>query len=400
LEAYYLRISVIGAGAQGSGIASVLANTQEVSHVVCADIDLKKAQIIVDKLKSDKLEAERVDASNINDLVRIIKGSDTVINATLPKFNLAIMNAALKSGTHYVDLAGWVPVKDSIQKQLSLDEKFKDAKLTAVIYQSGPFTLNVVIKYVVDRLDRVDEIRIRIGRTHVREESKEFIPKWSPAWSPEMALTEWAPPPVIYENGSFKEVPPLSGLEEYQFPEPVGSIPVCYVDFEPVHTLGRFIGKGVKHIDLKQSLPRMAGALVKMGFATDNPVDVKGVKVAPIDVVLALTPPATETIEKMNARGKETYGCNLAEIKGERAGKNVTHTIYRIFGFYENYERFGTRWAEVALPAVTTATMLAKGDINIRGVIPPECLDPKPFLVKLAEKGMTFQESIASKLPV
>ena len=395
-----MKISVIGAGAQGSGITSILANTPGISEAVCADIELKKAQKIVDKLKSDKLQAERVDANNVNDLVRIIKGSDTVINATLPKFNINIMNSALESGAHYVDLAGWIPVKDAISKQLSLDEKFKDAKLTAVIYQSGPFTLNVVIKYVVDRLDQVDEIRIRIGRTHVREESKEFIPKWSPAWSPEMALTEWTPLPTIYENGNFKEVPPLSGLEEYTFPEPVGSIPVCYVDFEPVHTLGRFIGKGVRHIDLKQSLPRMAGALVKMGFASDKPVDVKAIKVAPIDVVLALTPPATETIEKIDAEGKETYGCNLAEIKGERTGKKVTHTVYRIFGFHENYEKFGTRWAEVALPAVTTATMLAKGEIKTKGVIPPECLEPKPFLVRLAEKGMTFQESITSEVLV
>lgn len=395
-----MKISVIGAGAQGSGIASVLANIPEVSEAVCADIDLKRAQKVVDKLKSDKLRPERVDANNVDDLVRIIKGSDTVINSTLPKFNLNIMNSALESGAHYVDTSAWVPVGDAVSKQLSLDEKFRDAKLTAVIYQSGPFTLNVVIKYVVDRLDQVHDIRVRIGRTHVREESKEFIPKWSPAWSPEIALRELRTPPTIYEDGNFKELPLLSGFEEYQFPEPVGSIPVFYVDLEPVHTLGRFIGKGVRRIDLKNSLPRMAGSLVKMGFASDNPVEVKGVKVAPIDVVLALTPPATETMEKLDAEGKETYGCNLAEITGERAGKKVTHTVYRVFGFQENYQRFGTRWAEVAIPAVTTATMLAKGEIKTKGVIPPECLEPKPFLTKLAEKGMTFQESIVSEVLV
>ena len=395
-----MKISVIGAGAQGSGIASVLANIPEVSEAVCADIDLKRAQKVVDKLKSDKFRPERVDANNVDDLVRIIKGSDTVINATLPKFNLNIMNSALESGAHYVDTSAWIPVGDAVSKQLSLDEKFKDAKLTAVIYQSGPFTLNVVIKYVVDRLDQVHDIRVRIGRTHVREESKEFIPKWSPAWSPEIALRELRTPPTIYEDGNFKEVPLLSGFEEYQFPEPVGSIPVFYVDLEPVHTLGRFIGKGVRRIDLKNSLPRMAWSLVKMGFASDNPVEVKGVKVAPLDVVLALTPPATETMEKMDAEGKETYGCNLAEITGERAGKKVTHTVYRVFGFHENYQRFGTRWAEVAIPAVTTATMLAKGEIKTKGVIPPECLEPKPFLTKLAEKGMTFQESIVSEVLV
>ena len=388
-----MKISVIGVGAQGSAIAFLLAKAPEVSEVVCADINLDRARQVVERLKSDKVYAERVDAGKIDELVRVTKGSDTVINATHPKFNLNVMNAALKIGACYVDLASNVPCKYWVPKELALDEEFKNAELTAVVNQGGPFTTQVAIRYVADRLDSVDEIRMRLGGTW---EMKEFIPTWRPRWCPEIALTEWLQP-TVYENGTWKDVPPLSGVEEYPFPEPVGKVRVCYVDYEPVQTLPRFI-KGVKYVDMKQQPDIMAGALIKMGLASDKPIDVKGVKVAPRDVVLALTPPAVETREHVPKPETERFFCSLAEIKGEKDGEKVTCTVYKITSSRESYEKWGTIGATVALPAVLTAIMLAKGEIKTKGVIPPEGLEPEPFLAKLAEKGWIFQERITKEI--
>jgi hypothetical protein len=41
--------------------------------------------------------------------------------------------------------------------------------------------------------------------------------------------------------------------------------------------------------------------------------------------------------------------------------------------------------------------MLATGEIQAKGVIVPECLDPGPFLRKLNEMGMGMFERITSK---
>ena len=367
------------------------------SEIVSADIDLNVAKRAVEKTGSDKVSAERVDAGNVGDLLRVVEGSDTVVNATLPRFNFNIMDAALKSGAHYVDLASGNPVKDDVQMKLALDDKFKDAGLAAVVYQGGPYTTHAAVRYAVDRLDRVDEIRFRLVSARGREE---FIPTWSPWWSPEIGITEWAEPATIYENGKFKEVPPLSGVEDYPFPEPVGPATVTHVNYPTVRTIPRFIGKGVKYIDYKQGPDRMAGSLIRMGFASDKPIDVKGVKVAPIDVLLALTPPAVETREKRAREigGKERYGCSLAEIKGEKDGEKITHTVYRISNFRADYEKWGTTGGGVAVPAALTATKLAKGEINTKGVISSEGLEPETFLTKLAEKGWFFQERITKEI--
>ncbi len=288
-----MKISIIGAGAQGSAIAFVLAKTSEVSNVVSADIDLDVARRATEKTKSDKVSAKQVDAGSVDDLHRAVNGSDTVINAT-PRFNFNIMEAALKSRAHYLDLGSGdgESTEDAVQKQLAFSDKFKSAGLTAVVYMGGPFTTNVAVRYAADRLDRVDEIRMRYA-TDKFVPTEEFIPTWAPSWSPETALGEWIPPATIYENGIFKEVPPFSGVEDYFFPEPVGPATVCHIDYEPTHTLPRFI-KGVKYVDYKIRPDKMAGSLIKMGFGNDKPVEVKGVRVAPRDVLLALLTPSSK----------------------------------------------------------------------------------------------------------
>lgn len=388
-----MKISVIGAGAQGSAIALILSKTPEVSEIVSADINVKAAQRAAEKTKSDIVSARQVDAGRIDDLLRVVNGTDTVVNATLPRFNPKILEAALRSGTNYVDLSGYGSIKDTIPKVLALSDKFKDAGLTAVIHQGGPFTTNAAVRYVADKLDRVDEIRMRYA-TDKYVPTEEFIPTWTPSWSPETALGEWIPPATIYENGKWKKVPPFSGVEDYPFPEPVGSATVCNIDYEPTHTLPRFI-KGVEYVDYKIRPDRMAGALIKMGFGSSKPMDVKGVKVAPRDVLLALTPPAVET--ELQTREK-VYGCSLAEVKGEKADKKVTYTVYRISNVSDDYKRWGAKWAGVAVPAALTATMLAKGEIKTKGVVPPEGLEPEPFLAKLAEEGWIFQERITREI--
>jgi len=391
-----MKISIIGSGVQGSTIAFFLTKDREVSQIVCSDVSLDRAQRLAKKLGSDKISAKKVDAANVDELLNVTKGADVVINATLPKYNLKIMDAALKSKAHYVDFAAETPVKTSVLRELELSPKWKDAGLTAVINQGGPFVMDVLVRYAADRLDKVDSIRLRFG-WKIIPERKDVIPVWEPRWSPEVALEEWAPEPIIYENGKFKEVPQFSGVEDYVFPE-VGPVTLSFIEYEPVFTLPRFIGKGVRYVDCKITLDFLVATLIKMGFADDKPVEVKGGKVSPKDVLLAMVPPPVETRDRVETGEIDFLGCYLAEVNGEVAGEKITYTMYRSLKGSEVYRKFGAVWSDVAIPAVVTATMLAKGEIKIKGVVPPEGLEPKSFLAKLAERGITFQERVTREV--
>jgi saccharopine dehydrogenase-like NADP-dependent oxidoreductase len=41
---------------------------------------------------------------------------------------------------------------------------------------------------------------------------------------------------------------------------------------------------------------------------------------------------------------------------------------------------------------------IEKGEIKTKGVMPPEGLEPEPFIAKLAEKGLVFQERATRKI--
>jgi saccharopine dehydrogenase (NAD+, L-lysine-forming) len=391
-----MKISIVGTGVQGSAIALILTRITEVSEIICSDIDYARAGRVARKLGDERLHPERVDAGDTGDLLRVLRGSDVVINATLPRFNRRVMDSALRSGAHYVALASDDPLGE-----LGLTREWAKAGLTAVIYQGGPFVMNVLVRRAAQEFDLVNEIRLRFGWKRLG--SGEAIGVWSPSWSPEVALNEWLSEPVVYENGRFKRMPIFSGMEDYPFPAPMGKTEVCFVDYEPVYTLPRSIGKGLRYVDCKIPPDKMAGALIRMGFASEEPIAVGGVKVVPKDVLLALVSPPADAYIEFLVKPKDIEQpvlppkkgaliCYLAELKGERKGKTITRTFYRISSSPELFKRYGTPWAEVAVPVSLTATMLAKGEIETKGAIPPECLDLEEFLERLAEWGITFKE--------
>jgi len=395
-----MKICVIGAGAQGSVTAKILVEDPEIDTVVLSDIDTQLLQRVAKRIDSNKLTIERVDASNLDDLARVLKGADVAINATPPKYNLNIFHAALKSGANYIDFAEEWPLREKFLQQLGTSDEWKKAGLTAVKHQGiTPGITNVLARYAADQLDKVEEIHIK---SWWEPEKEEIVPSWNPGWSVETALLEWTADPIVYENGEYKRYAPFSGVENHAFPEPVGSRTLCWVEHEEIVTLPQFIGKGVKYVDIKMSPDIIAGILIKMGFAGTEPVEVKGVKVKPLDVVVKLTKPAIEEIEEMDRVlvdeiiEAEVYSCAAVQVIGEKAGERVEEYVYLNTSGADVLEwlrRYGTMNGFVPIPAAATAKMLAEGEIKVKGVIAPECLEPKPLMRRLTEMGMgTFQE--------
>jgi len=401
-----MKILIIGAGAQGSVIATELAEFSEVDEVRCADINLEKAKQLANRLK--KATGIRVDASSLGDLKKAAEGTRVVVNATLPKFNLNIMDVALKSGAHYLDLASGIDpdpyenLEVEVSKQLNLNDKWKEAGLTALLGGgSSPGTTNVLAAYIADRLDRVDEIRLRSGWRAIKEGKEIFS-----TWSPEIF---WGCPvkPLVYENGKLREAAPFGEEEVYPFPDPVGSCVVAQMMFghEEVVTFPRFIGKGLGYVDLKVPVDPVKKAIYELGLLGSEPIDAKGVKVAPRDLFLALIPPtpSMEVVEKMSETGLfgESVGIELVNVKGEKAGKEVNHILYyKPLTVREVQEKIPGATDEsfvTGTPAAIFAKMLAQSMIETTGVFPPECLEPKvreTFMAELAEKGINIYEKV------
>jgi len=400
-----LRFLVVGAGGQGAPCASILSRDPDVSEVVLVDIDEELLEKVSRKIGSSKVTTMRVDAGDLDDLLKAAKGVDAVINLTLPRFNLRIMEAAVKSGAHYVDTALEPAIWNRIieKKPLQFDKEFKEAGLTAVIACGGtPGITNVMIRYVCDKLDRVDKIRLIMGGKSL-EEPEDIIEAWDPGWSPDVAIDDYAAEPVVFEDGEYRSYPPFSGVEEYRFPDPVGPLLVSWHIHEEAITPPRFIGKGVRYVDFRYPVDKIAGALVKLGLASYDPVEVRDVKVVPRDVLLKLVrrPVNTFLTEDESTVTAPPRYCwfEVIEVEGSKAGNKIQYKLTQggteesVDERLEMYRRLGTTEVFVAAPAIVAAKMCLEGGAG-RGVIAPECLDPVKFLGKMAEMGVPikFQE--------
>ncbi|MCD6599456.1 MAG: saccharopine dehydrogenase NADP-binding domain-containing protein [Dehalococcoidia bacterium] len=405
------KVLIVGAGGQGGPCASILARDKDISKIVLADIDVNLANRVKNKINSDKIIVAKVNAAEIDDLKKLAKGVDVVINLTLCRFNANIMEAAVASGAYYVDTASGDPLWSQFleNKPLEFDDEFKKAGLTALVCCGGSAGItNVLTRHVCDKLDHVEAIHIRVGHKALKE-TGDAIKTWKPTWCPEIALEDYANESTAFVDGKYTTCPPFSGSEKYDFPDPVGPLVVYHHSHEEPVTMPHFIGKGLKHVDFKYPIDPVAAALVKMGFASHEPIDVKGTKVAPIDVLMKLIQPPVDTFLAENEANAGIFPDSvhpyLLEISGESNGKSLTYKLWwssYLFDTAEEklalYRKFGTSKIGVALPAIVGAKMCMEGDAE-KGVISSECLDPMKFLGIMAAMGapLNFHELCSDK---
>jgi len=379
-----------------------LSRDPECTEIVLADIDTELLEKVSEKIGSGKVTTMRVNAGRLGDLLKAAEGADAVINLTHIRFNSNIMEAAWKSGAHYVDTALnyegiWKQLVEN--KPLEFDEEFKKEGLTAVIGCGGsPGITNVLITYLCDNFDRVESIRLLLGGRSLKE-SEDVIETWEPSWSPEIALEDYASEVDIFKDGKFTKVPPFSGVEEYIFPEPVGPMLVSWHCHEEPVMLPRFIGKGVRYVDFRYPVNKVVGALIKLGFARDETVEVRGVKVLPRDVLMSLVRRPVNTFltedESTVATPSQYAGFMIVEVEGDKAGEKMSGTIIRRSGMsveekLEIFRRWRTTKVGVATPAIVAAKMSLKGEAE-RGVVAPERLDPNRFLKNMADMGLPIK---------
>jgi saccharopine dehydrogenase (NAD+, L-lysine-forming) len=378
-----LRFSIIGAGGVGQVIARHLAQT-EGAKVKVGDIDRSRLR------ETERLEGEitasKLNAGSATQLNGFIKGSDVVINASDPRFNLIIMKQALKKKAHYIDLAGHDA--PSVEKQLGQNPEWKKAGLVAILGMGeDPGLSNIMARRGVDLLDDVSEIRIRDGETSTSN-TYPFVALFAPG----VFLGEAVSPGRYFEGGELRTSPPMSRKETYPFPQPIGEIAVYGMDHEEVHTLPRYLPKKPNFVDFKLALTDETANAIRlfngMGLLDSKPIKIGKVKISPLNVLLRLLPPPSQIGGKIQG----SAGI-LVEVKGEKSGKQQIIKLHVTMTHDEAYEKYKSNATSylTGTPTAVCAHLLADGRIENRGVIVPECLNAESFIDEARKFNLQVQ---------
>ena len=385
------KVMIIGPGAQGNVISGVLEQADDVGTILLGDVDLERAREVAQFVGSEKIQAELMDAGNVEALVRQIqKGPyELVVNATLPVFDRPILAACVRAGANYLDMASYEMLKsstaDTVQdeflvEQFEFAKQFEDAGLKALILAGGDSGLvNIMAREAVDQLDEIDYMGIKDYGIIDCDEPVAL-------WSLTTYLEDCAEPAVYWENGQYKYAPIFSGEEDYYFPPPLDHWgKVYYHTHEEPVTIPKFIGKPVKYCDFKLGDPgsEMWRFLIEgLGMMHQEPVDVKGVMISPRDFLFKMLPPtlAPKKCAEMVKRKEIMSQLQLAvDVKG-RAGDEYRH--YKMWTDSPNIVQAcekipGTNdvsWI-TSVPASILSLMLLRNQIKRAGVFPCEVLD-------------------------
>jgi len=322
------KILILGCGAQGSLMAKELSQEPHVSEIICGDIDINRARRL--EIESGKIRALKVDSSDIREIMHASTDADLIINALPCSFNPKVMKAALDAKINYQDLAGTLlpdtPFVDSVLADLDKTDEWRAAGLTALIRTGiSPGFTNLLVRAAAEELDVCEKVIILL---YEAIKTKKIIPFW---WSPEIAFQDMMDRPTIFENGEYKTLGPFGNEEECHLPG-ISSRKMYAHQHEEAITLPRFI-KGLKYAELKMggTAAEFAKMLYRFGLLSNKPIEVKNTEVIPLEVVLALTPPApssAEEIKKIIEEGIETEERYTGiVIEDKKAGKKTNMFI-------------------------------------------------------------------------
>lgn len=389
-----MEVAILGAGAVGRVVAMHLVKEEAIEAITLADVNLARARAVTREFRKRKLRATKTNAADPAAVAKLVQGKGLVVNATIADFNLIVMEAARTAGAHYVDFVGGGP-RDlfgtpEISEQLAQGEAWRTANLIAVLGLGvAPGITNLIASRAHDELTELKALHIKCyGGGSVVADGYGF----SPLFNPGTLMDEILCPAPVIRGGRLTHFPPLSGEEAFDFPQGLGPLKTWYIHHDEVETFPLFLDKGLTEVDFRYAIHpqvyRVFDVLQLLGLNRKDQVQVGRAKVAPRDVVLALTPQPSELAGRV--RGLTCIGI---DVQGATDGEKTRFFEYTWMDHEVASQKYGCTGTPYLTGTTTAlfARFLAKGEIKERGVMPPERLDPTPFFAHFPDVGISIE---------
>jgi saccharopine dehydrogenase-like NADP-dependent oxidoreductase len=396
-----MKVLLVGVGGVGEAIAVLVKDKPWIEKLVLCDYNVDRAKEVQAKIgQAVRMPVEFIDAGDKEQIEALARkhGVDLIHNAVDPVFNEAIFDAAYAAGCNYMDMAMTLSTANATDPynqcgvklgdyQFEHAEAWKKKGLLAVVGMGvEPGMADVFAKYAEKHLfDEIEEIGVRDG-ANLEVRGYEFAPNFS-IWT---TIEECLNPPVVWEEDKgWTTTPPFSEPEVFEFPEGIGLVECVNVEHEEVLLVPRWVK--CKKVTFKYGLgDEFIGVLktIKMlGLDNRFPIDVKGVKVAPRDVVAACLPDPAHLGDQMFGKT-----CAGTWVKGMKDGKPRQVYLYQVADNETCMKNYGVQavvW-QTAVGPVIAWDLLQSGVWKGAGVLGPEAFDPDPFVELMPKYDFPF----------
>jgi lysine 6-dehydrogenase len=380
-----MRMLVLGAGLQGSACAYDLLQDSDVEEVRIADLQIEHLPHFLAPYSGPRLIPTPLDIRDHEGVLGLMRGCNAVMSALPYYFNFDMARLAVEAGVHFCDLGGNTEI---VFRQKALDAEAKQKGLT-VVPDSGlaPGMVNILAEYGIRQLDTVNTVRIYVGGL---PQDPEPPLGYHIVYSIEGVLDYYTTLSWVLRNGKRTHVPALSEREAVRFAAPVGEL-------EAFHTAG---GRSTMAFRYEGKIPTMEYKTLRypghaetmesiraLGLLDLEPVEVKGAKVVPRDVFIAIVGPL---LTKPLARDLVAL---RVTVEGTRDGKPRT-IAWELVDRYDETHNISAMMRTTGYSLSITSLMQVRNLVKPPGVhTPDECVPAKAYIAELAKRGIHVRQT-------
>ncbi|MGE4305409.1 MAG: saccharopine dehydrogenase family protein [Novosphingobium sp.] len=400
------KVLVIGAGGVGSVAVHKMAMNPDIfTDIHLASRTVSKCDAIAESVKARtgvSITTYPIDADDVAATSALIKsiGPELVVNLALPYQDLAIMDACLATGTHYMDTANYEPkdvAKFEYHWQWAYQERFKQAGLMALLGSGfDPGVTSVFAMWL--KKHKLKSIRtLDILDCNGGDHGQPFATNFNP----EINIREVTAPARHWENGQFVETPAMSTKQSFDF-EGVGPKNMYMMYHEELESLARFVPELERArfwMTFGDAYIQHLTVLQNVGMTRIDPVMYNGVEIIPLQFLKAVLPEPSSL--GATTKGKTNIG-DIATGEALDGSGEKTFYIKNICDHEACYEETGNQAVSytTGVPAMIGAAMMLTGKWKGDGVFNMEQMDPDPFMDMLNEQGLPWTvEELSEPLP-
>ncbi|WP_456480473.1 saccharopine dehydrogenase family protein [Nautilia sp.] len=401
------NLLIIGAGGV-SRVATFKAamNDHIFKKIVLASRTKSKCDAIAKDIKERlgvEIETYEINAMDVDATAELIKdtNSEIVLNVALPYQDLAIMDACLKAGAHYVDTANYEhpdEAKFEYKEQWAKNEEFKKAGLMALLGSGfDPGVTNVFTAFAAQEL--LDEIEyLDILDCNAGDHGYPFATNFNP----EINIREITQKGKYFENGEWKEIEPMSVKFKWNYPK-VGEYPSYLLYHEELESLTKnfpSIKRARFFMTFSDNYLWHLNALQNVGMTSIEPVKIaEGCEISPMEFLKKVLPDPASLGER--TKGQTHIG---VVATGYKNGTKKRYYIYNICDHQCAFREVGAQCVSytTGVPAMIGCLMIAEKQWFETGVKNMEEFPARPFLYQLNKQGLPwFVEELPTEgLPI
>jgi lysine 6-dehydrogenase len=374
---------VLGAGLQGSACAYDLLQNPQVSEVRLADLHVDRLSDFLTPYIGKRLIPTRLDVREPAAVRAFMKTGDAVMSAIPYYFNYELARLAVESGVHFCDLGGNTEI---VFQQKDLHRRAQDAGVT-VVPDCGvaPGMVNILAQHGISKLDRVQSVKIYVGGL---PQNPEPPLNYQIVYSLEGVLDYYTTLSWVVREGTRQQVKALSEVEPVVFPAPVGEL-------EAFHTAGglstmafRYEGK-IPTMEYKTlrypGHAHIMEAVRDLGLLDLTPVEVKGTKVVPRDVVVATMGPRLT-----KPHGKDLVALRVV-VEGTSNGR-PKRVSFELLDYYDAAHGISAMMRTTGYSLSITGQLQACREVGDPGVYTPdECMPAERYIDALRARGIDIR---------